>query len=219
MNIAEARFNMIEQQIRPWNVLALDILELLSVMRREEFVPAAYKRLAFSDTEIPLSGGENMLEPKIEARLLQEAQVKKHEQVLEIGSGSGHMAALLSYKARHITTVEINPELKTLAETNLAVYGIINVDVALGNGAQGWDQGPSQTYDVIFISGSLPTLPDAFLKQLNVCGRVVTIIGEAPVMSAQIVTRNADNSYSNVHLFETNIKPLREAAAHSHFKF
>ena len=160
-----------------------------------------------------------MLAPKIEARLLQQARVKKHEQVLEIGSGSGHMAALLCYKACHVTTVEIDPELKTLAEKNLAAYGIINVDVALGNGAQGWDQGSSQTYDVIFISGSLPILPDAFLKQLNVGGRVVAIIGEAPVMSAQIVTRNADNSYSTVHLFETTVKPLREATAHSHFKF
>jgi len=219
MNIEQARFNMIEQQIRPWNVLELDILELLSVVRREEFVPAAYKSLAFSDTEIPLPGGESMLAPKIEARLLQQAQVKKHEQVLEIGAGSGYMAALLCYKARHVTTVEIDPELKALAEKNLAAYGITNVDVALGNGAQGWDLGTSKTYDVIFISGSLPTLPDAFLKQLNVGGRVVAILGDAPVMTAQIITRNADDSYSTVHLFETNVKPLREAAVHSHFKF
>ncbi|WP_395826731.1 protein-L-isoaspartate O-methyltransferase [Collimonas sp.] len=219
MNIEQAHFNMIEQQIRPWNVLEQDILELLSVVRREEFVPAAYKSLAFSDTEIPLSGGENMLAPKIEARLLQQAQVKKHEQVLEIGTGSGYMAALLCYKARHVTTVEIDPDLKALAEKNLAAYGITNVDVALGNGAQGWDQGPSPTYDVIFISASLPALPEAFLQQLNVGGRVVAIIGEAPVMSAQVVTRNADNSYTTVKLFETNVKPLREAAVHSHFKF
>ena len=101
----------------------------------------------------------------------------------------------------------------------MAAYGITNVDVALGNGAQGWDLGTSKTYDVIFISGSLPTLPDAFLKQLNVGGRVVAILGDAPVMTAQIITRNADDSYSTVHLFETNVKPLREAAVHSHFKF
>lgn len=221
MNIEQARFNMIEQQIRPWNVLDLDVLELLTIVRREEFVPAAYKSLAFSDTEIPLPGqnGENMLTPKVEARLLQEASIKKHEQVLEIGAGSGYMAALLCYKARHVTTVEIDPELKALATKNLAAYGITNVEVALGNGAQGWDQSETKCYDVIVISGSLPTLPDAFLKQLNVGGRIVAILGEAPVMTAQIVTRTSDSNYSTRHLFETDAKPLRETAVHSHFKF
>ena len=219
MNIEQARFNMIEQQIRPWNVLDLDVLELLTVVRREEFVPVAYKSLAFSDTEIPLPSGENMLAPKVEARLLQEAAVKKHEQVLEIGAGSGYMAALLCYKARHVTTVEIDPELKTLAAKNLAAYGITNVEVALGSGAQGWDQSETKTYDVIVISGSLPTLPDAFLKQLNVGGRIVAILGDAPVMTAQIITRTADNSYSTRQLFETDVKPLRDAAVHSNFKF
>ncbi|WP_211451772.1 protein-L-isoaspartate O-methyltransferase family protein [Collimonas antrihumi] len=219
MNIEQARFNMIEQQIRPWNVLDLDVLELLTVVRREEFVPAAYKSLAFSDTEIPLPGGESMLAPKVEARLLQEAAVKKHEQVLEIGAGSGYMAALLCYKARHVTTVEIDPELKTLAAKNLAAYGITNVEVALGSGAQGWDQSETKSYDVIVISGSLSTLPDAFLKQLNVGGRIVAILGDAPVMTAQIITRTADSSYSTRHLFETDVKPLRDAAVHSHFKF
>jgi protein-L-isoaspartate(D-aspartate) O-methyltransferase len=219
MNIEQARFNMIEQQIRPWNVLDLDVLELLTVVRREEFVPAAYKSLAFSDTEIPLPGGENMLAPKIEARLLQEAAVKKHEQVLEIGAGSGYMAALLCYKARHVTTVEIDPELKALAANNLAAYGITNVEVALGNGAQGWDQSETKSYDVIVISGSLAALPDAFLKQLNVGGRIVAILGEAPVMTAQIITRTSESNYSARHLFETDVKPLREAAVHSHFKF
>ncbi|SDX49622.1 protein-L-isoaspartate(D-aspartate) O-methyltransferase [Collimonas sp. OK242] len=219
MNIEQARFNMIEQQIRPWNVLDLDVLELLTVVRREEFVPAAYKSLAFSDTEIPLPGGENMLAPKIEARLLQEAAVKKHEQVLEIGAGSGYMAALLCYKARHVTTVEIDPELKALAANNLAAYGITNVEVALGNGAQGWDQSETKSYDAIVISGSLAALPDAFLKQLNVGGRIVAILGEAPVMTAQIITRTSESNYSARHLFETDVKPLREAAVHSHFKF
>jgi len=219
MNIEQARFNMIEQQIRPWNVLDLDVLELLTVVRREEFVPAAYKSLAFSDTEIPLPGGENMLAPKVEARLLQEAAVKKHEQVLEIGSGSGYMAALLCYKARHVTTVEIDPELKALAAKNLADYGITNVEVVLGGGAQGWDQGETKSYDVIVISGSLSTLPDSFLKQLNVGGRIVAILGDAPVMTAQIITRTADSSYSTRQLFETDVKPLRDAAVHSNFKF
>ncbi|MFC5476125.1 protein-L-isoaspartate O-methyltransferase family protein [Paraherbaspirillum soli] len=219
MNIEQARFNMIEQQIRPWNVLDLDILELLTVVRREEFVPAAYRSLAFSDTEIPLPGGQNMLSPKVEARLLQEAAIKKHEHVLEIGAGSGYMAALLCYKARHVTTVEIAPELKAMAEKNLAAYGITNVDVALGNGAQGWTEGAEKTYDVIMLSGSLQTLPEAFRQQLNVGGRIVAILGEAPVMTAQVITRTSETQFSTRQLFETNIKPLRDAAAHSHFTF
>ena len=219
MNIEQARFNMIEQQIRPWEVLDQDVLNLLSIVKRENFVPAAYHELAFVDFEVPLPAGQHMLAPRVEARTLQELAVKKHESVLEIGAGSGYMAALLCYKARHVTTVEIDPELKALAEKNLAAYGITNVEVMLGNGAQGWDQGASKTYDVIVISGSLSTLPDAFLKQLNVGGRIVAILGEAPVMSAQIITRTSDSNYSTVHLFEANVKPLREAAVHSHFKF
>jgi len=215
MNIEQARFNMIEQQIRPWNVLAQDVLDLLTVVRREEFVPAAYRSLAFFDTDIPLPGGETMLAPKVEARILQEANVKKHEQVLEIGAGSGYMAALLAYKARHVTTVEIDPGLKALAEQNLSGYGVANVSVELGNGAQGW-QGE---YDVIVISGALPFLPDAFLKQIKVGGRILAIIGEAPVMSLQVITRTSDQVYDTVNVFELMAKPLHAASEHSHFTF
>jgi protein-L-isoaspartate(D-aspartate) O-methyltransferase len=215
MNIEQARFNMIEQQIRPWNVLAQDVLDLLTVVRREEFVPAAYRSLAFFDTDIPLPGGETMLAPKVEARILQEANVKKHEQVLEIGAGSGYMAALLAYKARHVTTVEIDPGLKALAEQNLSGYGVANVSVELGNGAQGW-QGE---YDVIVISGALPFLPEAFLKQIKVGGRILAIIGEAPVMSLQVITRTSDQVYDTVNVFELMAKPLHAASEHSHFTF
>ncbi|HEX8955583.1 MAG TPA: protein-L-isoaspartate O-methyltransferase [Burkholderiaceae bacterium] len=216
MNIEKARFNMIEQQIRPWDVLDQDILDLLVVVKREQFVPQAYKDLAFFDTEIPLPGGENMLTPKVEARLLQEAKVKKHETALEIGAGSGYMAALLAHRARHVTTVEILPELKELAAKNLAAYGVTNVDVVEGDGAHGWG---SEAYDVIVISGSLPVLPEAFLKQLKVGGRLLAVIGEEPVMSAQCVTRVSDSVFETVKLFETCIKPLQHAAAPSHFRF
>jgi len=215
MNIEQARFNMIEQQIRPWNVLAQDVLDLLTVVRREEFVPPAHRSLAFFDTEIPLPGGENMLAPKVEARILQEANVKKHEQVLEIGAGSGYMAALLASKARHVTTVELDPGLKALAEQNLSGYGVVNVSVELGNGAQGW-QGE---YDVIVISGALPFLPDAFLKQIKVGGRILAIIGEAPVMSLQVITRTSDQVYDTVNVFELMAKPLHAASEPSHFTF
>lgn len=221
MNTEKARFNMIEQQIRTWDVLDQDILNLLMVVKREAFVPAAYKSLAFMDTEIPLACGENMLAPKLEARILQETAVKKHETVLEIGAGSGYMAALLAYKARHVTTVEIEPELKALAEKNLAEYGISNATVTLGDGAQGWTGSghSSAPYDVIVISGSLPVLPNAFLQQIKVGGRILAIIGEAPVMTAEIITRVSDVAYNTVKLFETSAKPLRNALTPSHFKF
>ncbi|HEV7813933.1 MAG TPA: protein-L-isoaspartate O-methyltransferase [Janthinobacterium sp.] len=217
MNIEQARFNMIEQQIRTWDVLDLDILELLQVVKRENFVPVAYRNLAFFDTEIPLPGGQHMLTPKLEARLLQDVKLKKHESVLEIGTGSAYMAALLAYKARHVTTVEILPELKALAEKNLADNGVGNVTVELGNGAQGWAQGAP--YDVIIISGSLPVLPEAFLQQVKVGGRIAAIIGEAPAMSAHLITRVSETAYDTVKLFETNIKPLVSAAMPSHFTF
>ncbi|MDQ9170112.1 protein-L-isoaspartate O-methyltransferase [Oxalobacteraceae bacterium R-40] len=219
MNIEKARFNMIEQQIRTWNVLDLDILNLLTVVKREAFVPPAYKSLAFIDTEIPLPGGENMMAPKFEARVLQEADVKKHENVLEIGAGSGYMAALLAHKARHVTTVEIDPTLKAMAENNLGDYGISNVTVELGNGANGWAGSGSNAapYDVIVISGSLPVLPDAFLKQIKVGGRILAIIGKAPIMSVVKVTRNSETDFKTAKLWETNIKPLRAFEAPKRF--
>ncbi|WP_426175129.1 protein-L-isoaspartate O-methyltransferase family protein [Massilia sp. TWR1-2-2] len=217
MNIEQARFNMIEQQIRPWNVLDQDVLDLLLIVKREDFVPADYKSLAFVDTEIPLGAGESMFTPKLEARLLQELQLKKHETVLEIGAGSGYMAALLAHKARHVTTVEILPELKTMAETNLAKAGITNVTVALGNGAQGWTQGAP--FDVIVISGGLEVLPDAFLKQVKLGGRIAALIGRAPVMSCNIVTRVSETAFETTKVFETNVKYLSGAVASSHFTF
>jgi protein-L-isoaspartate(D-aspartate) O-methyltransferase len=221
MNIEKARFNMIEQQIRPWDVLDQDILELLVFVKREEFVPVAYKDLAFFDTEIPLPCGENMLTPKYEARILQEANIKKHENVLEIGAGSGYMAALLAHRARHVTTLEIEPELKALAEKNLTAYGIANVDVVLADGAQTWagNANNSAPFDVIVMSGSLPVLPDAFLQQLKIGGRLLATIGEDPVMTAQIVTRVSEQAFETVKLFETSIKQLRHAVSPSHFKF
>ena len=219
MNIEQARFNMIEQQIRPWDVLNQDVLDLLQLVRREEFVPAAYQSLAFADCEIPLPCGANMLMPKFEARILQEAALKKHETVLEIGAGSGYMAALLAYMGRHVTTVEIEPELKALAEKNLAAYGVSNVEVALGNGAHGWPAAGDASYDVIVISGSLPVLPDRFLQQLKVGGRLLAVLGQVPAMSAQLITRDTETAYSTLTLFETDIKPLRDAPAPSTFKF
>jgi len=217
MNIEQARFNMIEQQIRPWDVLDTDVLDLLMVVKRENFVPAAHKALAFADAEIPLPGGSCMLAPKIEARLLQDLKLKKHENVLEIGAGSGYMAALLAHKGRHVTTVEVSPELKALAEKNLAENGVTNVTVELGDGAQGWSKGAP--FDVIVVSGSLPELPPALLQQLSIGGRLVVIIGQSPAMKAQLITRTGEAGYDTRTLFETDVKPLASAVAASTFTF
>jgi protein-L-isoaspartate(D-aspartate) O-methyltransferase len=217
MNIEQARFNMIEQQIRPWNVLDQDVLDLLHVVKREQFVPQAYQNLAFADVEIPLPGGEAMFSPKMEARILQELNLKKHENVLEVGAGSGYMAALMAHKARHVTTVEISPEIKALAEQNIAKAGISNVSVVEGNGANGWEK--EAPYDVIVISGGLENLPENFLKQLKVGGRIAAIVGQSPAMQCVLVTRVSEAAYDTVTVFETNVKLLSGAPAVSHFTF
>lgn len=217
MNIEQARFNMIEQQIRPWNVLDQDVLDLLHIVKREQYVPAACASLAFADTEIPLGNGAAMFNPKVEARILQELQLKKHENVLEIGAGSGYMSALLASKARHVTTVEINPALKEMAQQNLARANVTNVTVELGNGSEGWTAGAP--FDVIMISGALEVLPEVFLKQLKVGGRIAAIIGVAPVMQCVIITRVAETAWDTVQVFETNIKALASAPQPSHFEF
>ncbi len=221
MNLEQARQNMIAQQIRTWDVLDNDVLQTLVDVRREDFVPLACRSLAFVDTEIPLPCGQNMFPPKLEARLLQEAAVTKQDQVLEIGTGSGYMAALLARHARHVVTVEIEPELQKLAEANLKAYGVSNVTVALGDGARGWAGSGvhAAPYDVIIVSGSLPMLPQSLLEQVKVGGRLLAIIGEAPVMAACLVKRTAADAWDTVKLFETSAKPLRNAEAPTAFHF
>lgn len=221
-DIEHARFNMIEQQIRPWEVLDQSVLDLLAVLRREEFVPPAYRDFAFADLEIPLKidgvdTGERMFAPKMEARFLQELGVKPHEQVLEIGSGSGYMAALLAYKAQQVLSIEIDERLRRFAADNLARAGVGSVRVELGDGARGW--AARAPYDVIMVSGSLPALPDELRAQLKIGGRLGVIVGEAPVMSAQIVTRVSDQGYETLRLFETVVAPLRNAWHPGRFRF
>lgn len=221
MNLEQARQNMIAQQIRTWDVLDNDVLQTLVDVRREAFVPAAYQSLAFVDAEIPLPCGQNMFSPKLEARLLQEAAIGKNELALEIGTGSGYMAALLARHARHVVTVEIEPELSQLAAANLRQYGIANVTVATGDGARGWaGTAPhAAPYDVIMVSGSLPVLPASLLTQLRIGGRLLAIVGAAPVMAACRVTRTADDAWDTVKLFETSARPLRNAETPSAFHF
>ena len=217
MNIEQARFNMIEQQIRPWDVLDPQVIDLLFVVKREDFVPAAYRNLAFADMEIPLGGGQVMLTPKIEAKLLQELSLKKTDKVLEIGTGSGHMAALLAARAEHVVSIESRPELQDFARANLERAGVANVTLESGNGANGWPaRGP---YDAILLSGAVPSVPEALLKQLRVGGRLAAIVGEAPVMEAQLITCTAEGAYNTVNLFETVAPALDGFAAKEGFSF
>ncbi|WP_321871342.1 protein-L-isoaspartate O-methyltransferase family protein [Burkholderia ubonensis] len=217
MNIEQARFNMIEQQIRPWDVLDLEVLGLLSIVKRENFVPAAYRDLAFADLELPLPGGHKMLFPRVEARVLQELAVKKHENVLLIGAGSGYLAALFAARAQHVTAVDIDPAIAKLAEDNLRDNGVTNAEVALGDGSRGW---PAKApYDVICVAGGLPVVPQEMLEQLKVGGRLSAFVGGRPVMKAQIITRIDDTQYRVADVFETYVDHLVNAIEPSRFKF
>ncbi len=217
MNIENARFNMIEQQIRPWNVLDAGVLALLAMVKREDFVPPAYQALAFVDTEVPLPKGQCMLAPRVEARLLQEARVQHHERVLEIGAGSGFMAALLAHRARSVISLEIEPVLAQLAGENLRRAGIANASVRQGDGAAGL---PAEApFDVIVLSGSVASVPRHLLDQLEVGGRLIAIVGEEPVMSAVRVTRLADKSFRQEALFDTVAPRLAGFAETSQFRF
>ncbi|MDR1936725.1 MAG: protein-L-isoaspartate O-methyltransferase [Candidatus Accumulibacter sp.] len=221
MNTEMARFNMIQQQIRPWDVLDAGVLALFDAVRREDFVPAKYQELAFADVEIPLKDGalpgQTLFAPRVEARFLQELAIRNSDKVLEIGAGSGHMAALLAAKAEFVYAVEIDPELADQARRNLQKAGVANVSVDLGDASQGWDV--HAPYDAIVVSGSLPALPETLLRQLKIGGRLVAIVGEAPSMEAQRVRRDDENGFSSKNLFETVAAPLINAPRQEKFVF
>ena len=222
LDIEKARYNMVEQQVRTWDVLDQSVLDLLFIVKREEFVPPAYRALAFADMEIPLrigewDSGEFMWAPKMEARILQELAIRTNERVLEIGTGSGHMAALLAHKADDVKSIEIEPRLKAFGESNLRRAGVHNVHVQLADGSrEAVGEGP---YDVIVVTGSLPMIQPALKNQLKVGGRLAAIVGEEPAMVAKIITRVTEDGYDTVNLFETHVKPLRNAPRPSSFKF
>ena len=221
MSVEQARFNMIEQQIRTWEVLDQDVLDLLYAVRREEFVPTVYRELAFSDLEIPLyegaEEGEHMMQPKVEARIIQELAVRKYERALEVGAGSGYLTALLAARAHHVHSVEISPKLKAFAEDNLRRAEIENATVELGDAAQGWQQ--HAPYDVIVLTASTPVLPRAFVSQLKTGGRLFAVVGDAPVMEARLVTCVGSDSHHTIDLFETCLAPLKNAMQPARFRF
>ena len=221
MNIEQARFNMVEQQIRTWEVLDQDVLDLLYVVPREDFVPAAWRNLAFSDMEIPLEGGavngERMMTPKLEARVLQELAVHKSDRVLEVGTGSGYLTALLAHRAAHVESVEIKPVLSEFGRANLQRHALSNLTLETGDAARGWPR--REPYNVIVLTGSTPVLPKSWLSQLAPGGRLFAVVGDAPIMTAKLVTCTAPGAWSTVELFETVLAPLANAEQPARFRF
>jgi protein-L-isoaspartate(D-aspartate) O-methyltransferase len=218
MDFEQARFNMVEQQIRPWEVLDQDVLDALMLIKRERFVAPAQQALAFAEVELPIGGGQTMLEPAIEAKVMQAVRLKSTDSVLEIGAGSGFMAALLATRAEWVRTLEIDPALARLAQDNLARNEVDNVIVEQADGANGWPE--RAPYDVIVASGGVETIPQAWLDQLKVGGRLFAFVGTAPMMCARLVTRTGETDYSEETLFETLVPALRlSAKPGAHFVF
>jgi len=216
MDFEQARFNMVEQQVRTWSVLDQSVLDLLFAVHRENFVPPAYRALAFADLEIPLGEGERMWTPKMEARVLQELDLKDGESVLEIGTGSGYLTALLARRARQVLSVEISPRLQAEARARLNAAGVHNASLESGDGARGWG---SDAYDAIVLTGSTPLVPESWLKQLKPGGRLFAVVGDAPVMTARLTRWTAPDVLTHEDLFETVLTPLRNAPQPARFVF
>ncbi|MBA3033942.1 MAG: protein-L-isoaspartate O-methyltransferase [Gammaproteobacteria bacterium] len=217
MNYEQARHNMIEQQLRTSEVLSAAVVDLLYADQRENYVPDAYRALAFADCAIPLSPTAAMLTPKLEARILQTASLKRSDRVLEIGTGSGHMAALLAEQAQQVWTMEIDPALAERARSNLVNDGVANVMIEVGNGLAGL---PAHApFDFILVSGGVAEIPAALLAQLKVGGRLLAFVGATPVMTLRLVTRETDTAYGSVDLLETDVPMLQDAAPVQMFSF
>ena len=217
MNFEQARSNMVEQQIRTWEVLDQAVLDLLYAVPREDFVPPPYRTLAFADMEIPIGEGEKMMAPKLEARIVQELAPRKSERVLEVGTGSGYLSALLAHRAAHVHSVEIRPALAAFGRANLERHGADNVTLETGDAARGW---PTRApYEVIVLTGSTPVLPKVLLEQLSPGGRLFAVVGEGPVMVARLVTCGAPGALRSVELFDTLLAPLANAEQPPRFIF
>lgn len=216
MDVEQARHNMIEQQIRPWEVLDQRVLDLFQQVRREDFVPPVYRFLAFADLEIPLGHGQTLWTPKLEARVLQALAVGRADKALEVGTGSGFFTALLAHQAMQVVSVEIEPELKAEAENKLRAHGLNNVTCKLGDAAGDWSE--DGQFDVIVLTGSCPLPPDAYRHRLKPGGRLFAIVGQPPAMTATLVTR-VGNGFRVDQLFETSVAPLKNVPQPAAFVF
>ena len=218
MNALEkARFNMVEQQIRPWQVLDPAVLHTLQHIARELFVPVAFQALAYTDTDIPIGHGQTMVAPRIDARLLHDVKLTPTDKVLEIGTGSGYFTALLADRSQHVVSLEINPQLHGSARANLQRAGIHNVDVRLADGSAGAaEDGP---FDAIVLGGSVHEVPPALLQQLKIGGRLIAIVGEEPVMQATLYTRSSESAWDHRELWDTSAPRLMGFPEPSRFHF
>lgn len=216
-NVELARFNMVEQQVRPWDVLDPQVLELMESMPREAFVPQAYQNVAYADIDIPIGHGEVMLAPKYVGRMLQALNLHEGDVALEVGCGTGYVTALLAKTCREVYSVDIHQDFVDTTAKNLATLDITNITLETGDASHGWDA--HAPYDVIFISGSLPVLPETFQKSLNRGGRLVAIVGDSPVMEAVLISRTGLHEWSQEALFETDIRPLENATKPQRFIF
>ncbi|MBL8510855.1 MAG: protein-L-isoaspartate O-methyltransferase [Betaproteobacteria bacterium] len=221
MDFEQARFNMIEQQIRPWDVLDPAVLALLATVKREDFVGDAYRSLAFADTELPLGHGQSMMAPRLEARLIQELALKSNDKVLEIGTGSGYLAALLGSMVRTVTSIEIYPDFSQAAKQHLTQAGIHNVRLLVGDAMTDLSRllAADEKFDAIVLTGSVPILPLTLLDWLTPEGRLFAVIGDAPAMKATLISKTGDKTSQARELFETVLTPLIHAPRPSRFRF
>ena len=217
MNFEQARFNMVEQQIRPWEVLDSRVLSLLQTIPREDFVPVRYRKLAFADVAVPLEAGQVMMRPKIEARMLQALDVKEDETVLEIGTGSGFVTACLAAMAKRVVSVELFEELHREAAARLESRQTANVELFVGDVMRGWQ--PEQAHDVVVVTGSVADVPEHFLGWVNPGGRMIVVCGESPAMEARLLTRQGVSEWSVESLFETDLPRLVHAEPEPEFEF
>ncbi len=217
MNFEQARSNMIEQQIKPWNVPNQSVLDLISEIHREDFMPDQYKRLALADTRIPLAHGQVTMTPKVEARLLQALEIKPEDEILEIGTGCAYLTALLAKSGHHVLSIDIHPEFTEEARVKLQQHDIHNVTLESGDAVHGWQQ--SSPYDVIVFTGSVPFLDDCIQQQLKPDGRLCVITGQSPAMEARLIKRISENDWYDKVLFETDLPELEGAVQVEPFKF
>lgn len=206
LNFEEARFNMVEQQVRPWEVLNHNILDLMMDVPREAFVPEAYQHLAFADIHVPLAHDQVMMAPKQEGRVLQTLTLKNTDRVLEIGTGSGYLTALLGRLVNHVDSVDIYDTFTKATEAALKAHNITNVDLSTGDAVNGWNK--DTQYDAIVLTGSLPVFNAQFQEQLTVGGRLFIIVGEPPIMEARLITRVSEQEWIEDSVFETSIPAL-----------
>jgi protein-L-isoaspartate(D-aspartate) O-methyltransferase len=217
VNFDIARKHMVESQIRPWNVLDHGVLDLVARAPRQDFVPEAHRNLAYADLSLPLGGGTMMMSPRVEARLLQTAEIRPQDKILEVGTGTGFMTWLLAQLGSHVYSVEIDPARSAAAAQRLAAHNVRNVTLEVGDAANGWDR--HAPYDVIILTGSVPLLPDSFQRSLAPGGRLVAVVGSSPAMTVMRIQRTGQNAYISEPVFETDLPPLKNAKAPPAFVF